>query len=198
MNYRCRFATGAATKPIVLGLLMVAGIVAFMMAGRPQRPDEANRAFGPGGLSIVRPHGWSVRSIDSSGNSVFVNGMSVQPDQWVGIMPTIEVQTFASTPPAELIAGWYTITFQGQSALSEKLEHNKFITRLVVTQRGGKWFQLNLTSPDLSADPMDQDLWKFVETFRYDPSAAERPTEPQPPMLESPAPDSTMPVSQGS
>jgi hypothetical protein len=184
MNHRSRFATGAATKPIILGGLLIAAIVAFWLAGRPERPDEANRALGPGGLSIVRPHGWSVRSIDTNGDNQFINGMTIQPQQWVGILPTMLVKTYRHPPAAEQLGGWGQINFEGQPALSMKYDHNKYMNRVVVTQRGDKWFQLNLTTTDPGTDPMDESLWKFLETFHYDASAAPTTTAAQPPETE--------------
>jgi hypothetical protein len=191
MNHRRRFASGAATKPIVLSALVIAAVVAFFWAGRQERPDEANRVYGPGGVSIVRPRGWSIRSIDSTGNHDFANTMTIQPQQWIGPMPTIVVQTYRRPPTPDRFPGWGQIAFQGQPALSMIYGHPKFRNRTVVMQRGQKWFQISLTTPDPVADPMDLGLWKFMETFRYDSAAAEA-TATQPAM-----PGFLQPASQG-
>jgi hypothetical protein len=193
MNHRRRFeqrpARGAATKPIVLGVLLITAVAAFWLAGRQERPDEANRVSGPGGVSIVRPRDWSIRSINSNGDDHFASIMTLQPQQWIGITPTIVVQTFRSPPTPDQFPGWGQIMFEGQPALSMMYQHPKFRNRVVVMQRGQKWFQVSLTTPDPAADPMDLDLWRFMETFRYDGAAggSSAATQPALPAFMQPA-----------
>lgn len=154
---------------VLICLLVIAGGITFLAWPRYlPPPDEKNRVWSPGGMSMITPPDWE--GLPILPDHMFDDGLMLRPKADGRRQPSITARRYQSTPDMDTITSRrdksvIETTFNGYPGYLIEGETNKDFLFRYVFNAGGKWHQLILSSP-LPLDFEGSDWQQYLKTFR--------------------------------